>query len=71
MTEFNEQTLGKYFRKDGKIYCHIIYCAHPTAELRSLDGERIDGAVGSLLLSGFEPLTEEENKFLNEVLENG
>lgn len=68
MSTISQHTLGKYFRKGGKIYRHIIFCEHPTATLEALNtGVRVGGAVGSLILSDFEALTEAECRLLDEA----
>ena len=65
----NQSTLGKYFRKDGVIYRHITYCPHPTATLQAINdlNQEVGGAIGSMILDDFEPMTEAECKLLDEV----
>jgi hypothetical protein len=66
---FSQHTLGKYFRKEGKIYRHVVYCAEPTATLQLVGhaDHQVGGAVGSRILSEFEPLTEAECALLDEA----
>ena len=73
MSNINSNTLGKYFRRNGRIYRHVSYCEHPTATLKSVSGpdaQEVGGAIGSLNLSGFEPLTESECKLLDELFDS-
>lgn len=64
------QTVGKYFRNgDGRIFMHLSYCELPTATMEDIASkDQVGGAVGSLNLSTFTPLTPEESNILSQAM---
>lgn len=65
VTPLNENTIGKVFVDEmGQYWQHIVYCAQPTATIRSIEDRTVrkSGEVGSANLSGLTLLVPENER---------
>jgi hypothetical protein len=63
MTQYNQQSLGKFFLNNGKIFKCIGYCPYPTLTFQNLEtGEQQHWAVNSMIIENFEELQPVNNQ---------